>query len=109
METVTTPRLVERLRHCSELWARANRSSVSRLGRLAVRDSSFFVSRTGSPRGVTTATLERFAEFLLLRDQWPDGEVPDDVRRFAHVVGITTPPFGLSTGQSDAMSGGDIQ
>jgi len=105
MEYVIPKRLIDRLRQCGELWAHANRSSLSRLGRLVVKDSSFFVSRTDAPKGVTTATLERFAEYLIQPANWPDQVAPDVVREFAHVVGITMHHASASIGQCEQMSG----
>ncbi|NKI99613.1 pyridoxine/pyridoxamine 5'-phosphate oxidase [Novosphingobium sp. SG707] len=104
---MTAPRLIERLTQCADLWAEANKSSISRLGRLTVNDSSFFVSRTTSPKGVTTATLERFAQFLIDPHQWCGIEIPSQVVEFAHVVGITADANNASTGNAGQMSGGE--
>ena len=73
---------------CADIWCGTNRASLAQLGRSAVSDSSFF-SRPEPARGPTTATLERFARFLGDAANWPDGEVPEAVRGFVHVVGVT--------------------
>ena len=81
-------RLSDRLLSVADLWAAANAASTASLGRLVINDSSFF-SRPESPRGPTTGTLERFASFLIEPGNWPDAQVPLEVARFAHAVGIS--------------------
>lgn len=97
-------RLNARLRTCGDQWAAVNGASLAALGRLAINDSSFF-NRIDSPRGTTTATLERFAQFLTDPANWPDGAVPPEVCEFAHVVGISSAACSASAGCSDEMSG----
>ena len=88
-------RLTERLLHCSGLWVQAQASSLPQLSRRVLNDGSFF-HRLDSPRGTTTATLERFAQFLSDPDNWPDAVVPDEICTFAHVVGVTSAACGAS-------------
>ena len=95
--------LVERLQRSADLWSEASGSSLSQLGRSAVNDSTFF-SRLESPRGPTTATLEKFARFLLDPANWPDAKVPREVVAFGHVTGITPDPAPVSRGKGGELS-----
>lgn len=96
-------RLVDRLTISAELWSAANDGSLAKLGRLVMNDSSYF-NRTESPQGTTTGTLERFARFLGGAENWPDGEVPPEVREFVHAVGVTPEPGAASPGIEAADS-----
>lgn len=91
--------LVERLQQCADLWTAATGGSLAQLGRVAINDSTFF-SRLESPRGPTTATLEKFARFLTDPGNWPDGEVPGEVVAFGHVTGISAEVGAVSRGKA---------
>src|SRR4051812_20627662 len=93
MDAITTPvPLVDRLTQCAALWAETPDGSLSKLGKIVVRDGAFF-DRLGE-RGPSTSTLEKFARFLADPANWPDGAVPEGAVSFAHVTGVTpaTPP-----------------
>ncbi|MDP3550631.1 MAG: hypothetical protein Q8R81_09560 [Novosphingobium sp.] len=105
MEKVIEPApLVERLKTAAQLWVDQHQASLARLGRSVMNDGGFF-SRIETNPVTTTATLERFARFLGDAGNWPDGAVPDDVRAFVHVTGVSTEPEGNSTGQINGLSG----
>ena len=97
--------LPDRLMDCAAIWVRANSATLARLGRLVVNDGGFFTRIEQPSASTTTATLERFARFLTDRANWPEGGVPDEVRAFAHVVGITPYPADGSTPVPAAESG----
>lgn len=81
--------LVDALKQCSALWVERSGATHARLGRSVVNDGGFFSRLETQPRGTTTDTLERFARFLALPDNWPEGEVPEEVLSFAGRVGIS--------------------
>lgn len=111
MDMPKSLRLIDRLRASAALWAEANGASQAKLGRLAINDSSYF-NRVESPQGTTTATLEKFARFLVDPDNWPAGDdgirrVPDDVLAFAHIVGVTSSEQGASPDSAGEIIGSD--
>jgi hypothetical protein len=82
--------LTELLCSVASIWAEQSGTSVARLGRLVVNDTSFF-TRFDNPRAsTTTATLEKFAAFLGDAGNWTEGAVPQEAVDLAHRVGITT-------------------
>lgn len=79
--------------------------AISRLGKAVAADAAFFDRVEG--RDVlpcTVATLEKFARFLADAGNWPEGEVADEAKALAHVVGVTAPSPVLSAGQTDKAS-----
>lgn len=105
MDNVIEPApLVERLKAAAQTWADLNGASLARLGRAVMNDNGFF-SRIDANPVTTTATLERFARFLGDGGNWPDAAVPDEVRAFVHVTGVSTETEQNSTGQFNALSG----
>jgi len=110
METPVSP--IERLRRCADLWLRAHSATVvgrpptlARLGRAVVNDGGFF-ARLADTESTTTATLDKFAHYLLDPVNWPEGEVPDEARIFAHVMGVTRPADPASPDNESAGIGG---
>lgn len=79
--------LPDRLRRAAQIWADAQGASLSRLGGKVLNDTSFFSRRAA--QNPTTVTLERFARFLGDEAEWPEGEVPQEVRAFIHAVGVS--------------------
>jgi hypothetical protein len=81
--------LKSRLVSAARLWAAAQEpeAPLSRLGKKVAGDAGFFTRIESPAATLTIATLERFAQFLVAAEHWPDGEVPDEVCQFAHVVG----------------------
>lgn len=92
--------LVERLRGCAALWADDQAASLARLGRAVMNDGGFF-SRVESNPVTTTATLERFAEFLINPANWI-AEVPGEVAQFARIVGVKV--HGARHGPADTAN-----
>lgn len=90
--------LPERLRQCAELYAQTPDGSLPRLGKRAINDGAFF-DRMGE-RGPTTATLEKFAQFLADPANWPEGAVPEEARAFAHVCGVSADAAVPSAGNA---------
>ena len=95
MECVQTPEfaapipaLPDRLLQVAGLWSAAQGATLHRLGALVINDGAFF-ARLESTASTTTKTLERFARFLIDPGNWPQGDVPAEVCRFAHAVGIS--------------------
>lgn len=99
-------KLTDRLLRCGALWAEANAASLGALGRQVLNDHRFF-DRIDSPRGTTTATLEKFAGFLATSAQWPDGVVPQEVCSFAHAVGISSAACAASPDSAVRNIGAD--
>lgn len=97
--------LIERLMTCAKAWAVANDRSLSRLATLVVNDGKFFTRCEDGTANPTTATLERFAQYLGDGANWPEGAVPEDVAAFVHVVGVSPAEAATATGQADALSG----
>ena len=78
--------LKSRLITAAEAWAAANGDApLSRLAKAVANDAKFF-DRIAAGGGVNLATLENFGAYFLDAANWPEGEVPEDVRAFAHVV-----------------------
>lgn len=96
--------LIDRLRLCAALWTEANGATLARLGRSAVNDGGFFTRLENQVQGTTTASLERFARFMLDPANWPDGGVPEEVVAFGHAVGVTPPAGDLSAGKDGEIS-----
>lgn len=63
-----------------------------------VNDGGFFSRLQTQVQGVTTATLEKFAGFLVDPANWPEGAVPQEAIDLAHVTGITPASLALSRG-----------
>lgn len=95
--------LIERLKAAAQLWVDANGASLARLGRAVMNDNGFFSRIDGNPV-TTTATLERFARFLGDAANWPDGAVPEEVRAFVHVTGVSSETEGTSPGKIGEIS-----
>lgn len=81
--------LVERLKQVSALWVAATGRSLGALATIVANHGSFFERLDSPGAGTTTPTLEKFARFLLAPDNWPEAQVPLEVARFAHAVGIS--------------------
>lgn len=98
--------LIDRLKASAASWVEISSGSPARLGREVVNDGGFFTRLESQPQGTTTATLEKFARFLIDPANWPEGAViPAHVTAFAHAVGISTPFVAHATGDLAAMSG----
>ena len=89
MTIAQNPSLIDRLRHCAELWTRAHGATHARLGRAVVNDGGYFTRLDSQAKGTTTASLERFAQFLGNPGNWPEGhDVPKDVQQFVAITGV---------------------
>ena len=96
MDAHPTLPLLDRLRVCAALWSEATDAKLARLGREVVNDGGFFARLESPGASTTTATLEKFARFLIDPANWPDAKVPGDVVAFGHVTGIGHRPDGSS-------------
>lgn len=98
------PTLIDRLTSAALAWSAANDATPARLGRLAINDGGFF-TRIGTPdASTTTVTLEKFARFLVDPANWPDGEVAEEAKAFAHVTGISLAAAAPSAGNAGELS-----
>jgi hypothetical protein len=104
METTTAPSLIERLHRCATLWTDAHQAAPGRIGRLVVNDAGVLPRISQPGASVTTTTLEKFAAFLADAANWPGGVVPQEALDLAHVVGVTLPCTGLSSGNDAEVS-----
>lgn len=105
MDTRATLSLVDRLRLSADLWATAHNASLARLGRAVVNDGGFFTRLENQVQGTTTASLERFARFLVDAGNWPEGvEIPAEVIAFGHAVGVSAPSPAPSAGKAGGIS-----
>lgn len=87
------------------MWCLATGRTLGALSALATNQGSFF-DRLGSSRsGATTTTLEKFARVLVDPANWPDSDVPQDVIRFAHAVGVSAPAASASADDAGAGIG----
>lgn len=97
--------LTDHLYACAELWAETSGKSVARLSTIVVNDGKFF-PRLGQGRlGVTTATLEKFAEFFADAGSWPEGGIPAEVGEFIHRVAGISPDTAVSSDHGAALIG----
>lgn len=99
------PDLRSKLQAAASAWCAAHDAPHSRLGKAVAADAAFFDRVEG--RDVlpcTVATLEKFARFLVDPSNWPKGEVADEAKALAHVVGVSAPAAALSAGQTDKAS-----
>lgn len=103
--------LKTRLAKAADAWCAAHADEegvaapASRLARAAgYDDGEFFQNLPRSRRGPSTNTLEKFARFLIDPTHWPEGEVADEAKALAHVVGVSAPAPALSAGQTDKAS-----
>lgn len=109
MDSQATLSLVDRLRLSADLWADANSASLARLGRLVVNDGGFFTRLETQVQGTTTASLEKFARFLVDASNWPEGQdVPAEVIAFGHAVGVSAPCPDQSTNNCGQIVGRDV-
>ena len=104
MDAHPTLPLLDRLRVCAVLWSEATDAKLARLGREVVNDGGFFARLESPGASTTTATLEKFARFLLDPANWPDAVVPGEVAAFGHVTGISPDPAPLSRGKGGELS-----
>lgn len=78
---------------------------ASRLARAAgYDDGEFFEKLPTARRGPSTNTLEKFARFLADPANWPEGEVGDEAKTFAHAVGVSPADGAASAGKAGAIS-----
>ena len=101
---LANPDLKSRLLALGRRWAAAHgkdgsAAPLSRLSKPVTGDANFF-DRIADGGGVNLGTLEKFGARLADPASWPGGEVPDEARAFAHVLGIN--PSG------DAESAGKV-
>lgn len=105
MDTANILTLDDRLRLACAAWCAAHEARPGRLGRLAINDGGFFTRLENNPAAsTTTATLEKFARFLADPANWPEGEVADEAKALAHVVGVSPAADSLSAGKIDPIS-----
>lgn len=90
METKISNTLTERLHRCGVAWSAAHGAPVTRLGRIVVNDGGLLQRIAQPGASVTTATLEKFAAFLVDPANWPEDAVPQEALDLAHRVGIST-------------------
>ena len=98
--------LVERLKLVAALWCLATGRTPGALSTIVANHGSFFDRLDAPEAGTTTATLEKFARFLVKPDNWPAGLVPQEVCQFAHAVGITPDPPAPSPDIAAPLIGG---
>ena len=106
METQTTIPILDRLIASAQKWAALNERTPGALASIVVNHGSFFDRVVSGKASTTTATLEKFARFFADAGNWRDGTVPEDVRLFVHMVGVTPEPVGETTGNINNLSGG---
>lgn len=100
--------LKSRLIRSAESWAAAHDCGLSRIGKRVAGDANFFARLESTDATCNVTTLERFARFLGDPANWPEAAVPDAVREFVHVVGITPDSPDQATGQSAETSGQSV-
>lgn len=94
--------LKSRLMECAAAWAAAWSAAEGRefeiktLSKRVMDDGKFLDGLTERRYGPTTDTLERFARYFLEPATWP-AEIPEVVRVFAHVVGVSAAEAGPSS------------
>jgi hypothetical protein len=95
----------DRLLALAEQWAAATGRSLGALSSVVSNQGGTLDRLRDPATAVTDSTLEKFARFLADAANWPDGEVPDEARAFAHVCGVSAGTPALATGESDDLSG----
>ena len=97
--------LKTRLLDCADLWSAAHADApVSRIGKAVAGDANL-LKRLRDGGGLNLGTLENAARFLADPANWPDGDVPEMVRDFAHVTGVSVADGAASTGHAGDVSG----
>lgn len=105
MDAHQTLSLDDRLRIACTAWCVANDAKPGRLGRLAINDGGFFTRLEKNPcASTTTATLGKFAQFLVDAANWPEGKVAEEAKALAHVVGVSPVDAVQSAGKIDEIS-----
>ena len=89
--------ILERLRAAADRWVEAHGATPARLGKLVVRDTTFFARLAQPGTSTTTATLEKFAAFLIDPANWPDATVAEEAEALAHVTGVSARPRAAAT------------
>lgn len=100
--------LVERLKQGAALWSAATGRSLGALATIVANHGSFFERLDSPGAGTTTATLEKFARYLSDPVNWPEGEVPEEVCRFAHAVGISAAACAASPDITAEIIGAEV-
>ena len=95
--------LVERLKRVALLWSESTGRTLGALATVVANHGSFFERLEQPGAGTTTASLEKFARFLVDPGSWPEGAVPDEACRFAHAVGISGGGCPLPTDIADEI------
>ena len=97
--------LKTRLLEGADLWCAAHGDAPeSRIGKAVAGDANL-LKRLREGGGLNLGTLENAARFLADSANWPDGDVPEKVREFAHVTGVSVADGGASTGHAGDVSG----
>ncbi len=96
--------LTERLVTASECWTAACDVTLARLGKIVANDTAFFTNLAKMRRGPSTDTLEKFARFLADAANWPEGEVAEEAKALAHVVGVSPVDAVQSAGKINEIS-----
>lgn len=99
----------DRLLTVAELWSAATGRSLGALSSVVTNHGSTLDRLRDPGNAVTDATLEKFAAYLLDPANWPEppagqARVPDQVRAFAHAVGVSLSATPLATGKTAANS-----
>ena len=80
--------LRDRLLAAAQSWSAATGRSLGALSSVVVDDGKTFARLADPARGVTDATLEKFAAFLADPANWPEGQVATEAVALAHVTGV---------------------
>lgn len=84
----------------AELWSAATGRSLGALSSVVSNHGGTLDRLRDTSNSVTDATLEKFARFLADPANWPDREVPEEAKAFAHRVGVTVEPASASPGKA---------
>ena len=95
----------DRLLAVAQLWSEATGRTFGALSAKVTNHGGTLDRLSDPANAVTDTTLERFARFLADPANWPECDVPEEAREFAHVTGVSVADGGASTGHAGDVSG----
>ncbi|MBX7459530.1 hypothetical protein [Qipengyuania huizhouensis] len=105
MNSPATIPLRDRLLAAAGAWTASTGRSSGALSARVMDDGKTLDRLAEDPgRAVYDTTISKFAKFLVDPENWPEGEVADEAKALAHVVGVSAPAPALSAGQTDNAS-----
>ena len=97
--------LRDRLLAAASSWASATGRSFGALSARVMDDGKTLDRLADDPaRAVYDTTIAKFARFLADAANWPEGEVAEEAKALAHVVGVSPVAVPQSAGKIEEIS-----